>query len=44
MVYKQQNSLWKVRSGDKTIQNADNFVSKEPKYRSLDGVNTVVAC
>ena len=33
------------------LQNADNCVSKEPKYRSLDGeanecrlFNTVVAC
>ena len=27
--------------GDKTIQNAHNCVSKEPKYRSLDGEATV---
>ena len=36
VVYKQQNTLWRVRSGDKTA-NADNCVSKESKYRSLDG-------
>ena len=36
-VYKQQNASWRVRSGDKT---SDNCVSKEPKYRSLDGEAT----
>ena len=39
MVYKQQNALWRVRSGTR-LQNADNCVSKEPKYRSLDGEAT----
>ena len=38
MVYKQQNALRRVRSGDKTT--LDNCVSKEPKYRSLDGEAT----
>ena len=42
-----KNALWRVRSWDK--MNADNCVSKEPKYRSLDDettecVNSVVAC
>ena len=48
MVYKQQNALWKVRSGDKTTK--CNFVSKEPnieawmvKPLSAGCVNTVVA-
>ena len=36
MVYKQQNALWRLRSGDNTT----NCVCKEPEYRSLDGEAT----
>ena len=41
MVYKQQNALWRVRSGEKTRQYC---VPKEPKYRSLDGDGEATEC
>ena len=45
MVYKQQNALWRVRSGTR-LQNADKCVPKELDVKPLSAgcVNTVVAC
>ena len=51
MVYKQQNALWRVRSGDKTTKcrqflhlRSQNIEAWMVKSLSAHCVNTVVAC
>ena len=40
MVYKQENALWRVMSGDKATKWRQLCIYKEPKYRNLDGEAT----